>query len=217
MSINANTINVQGNLSGKGIYTNNLGSGSTAPLAIATDVNINGSVFSKGRIQYSDTMYLTMRPPQDLPLVTNEHFITGSDMLVDPQTSDASTLSQLTDILAIWNWNNGTFTIPVDGLYTIEIQGSFSNTVPDAVNGVYWYFRNHAHPNARVAANIQRGQVVSASTTRYFLQGDIIQPAFYSSDAGAVILANGESYLSSLIQTTLDVDHSKYYRLPTVV
>jgi len=215
MSIQTNSLIVHGNVQGTTLLSAGTVSGATgSALNIAGDVAINGSVLSKGRIQFSDTMFLTMRPPADIVMQTNEHFITGSDMLVDPNSSDATSLSQLTDVLTIWNWNNGSFVIPMDGLYTMELQGSFSNTVPNALNGVYWYMRSETNQNSRVAANINNGPVVSASTTRFFLAGDVVQPVFYSSDPNSTLLANGETYVSSVILNTLDVDQSKYTRVP---
>jgi len=213
MTIYATSIVVNGTLQGPSISANNVSGSNGTPLNITGDVSVNGSVLTKGRLEFSDTMFLTMRPTSDLPMNGNERIIIGDDMVVDNNTSDATSLSQLADVPNIWDWTTGTFTIPVDGLYNLELQGSFSNVQADAQNGVYWYMRNQAYPEARMAANISRGPLVSSSITRFLLKGDVIQPAFYSSDPESRLLANGETFVSSLIMNTVNVDHSKYYRM----
>lgn len=213
MTIYATSIIVNGTLQGPSLSANTVSGSNGAPLNITGDVSVNGSVLTKGRLEFSDTMFLTMRPTADLAMNGNERIITGADMVVDNNASDATSLSQLADVPTIWDWTTGTFTIPVDGLYNLELQGSFSNVQADAQNGVYWYMRNQAHPEARVAANISRGPLVSSSITRFLLKGDIIQPVFYSSDPESQLLANGETFVSSLIMNTVNVDHSKYYRI----
>jgi hypothetical protein len=213
MTIYATSIVVNGTLQGPSISANNVSGSNGTPLNITGDVSVNGSVLTKGRLEFSDTMFLTMRPTSDLPMNGNERIIIGDDMVVDNNTSDATSLSQLADVPNIWDWTTGTFTIPVDGLYNLELQGSFSNVQADAQNGVYWYMRNQAYPEARMAANISRGPLVSSSITRFLLKGDVIQPAFYSSDPESRLLANGETFVSSLIMNTVNVDHSKYYRI----
>lgn len=216
MPIYANNLVISGTLSGTPLYANTVtGNNEGSSINIKGDVAVEGSLFTKGRIDFSDTMFLTMRPTNDLLIATGERIILGDDMIVDAQCSDASALANLTDVASIWNWENGTFTIPVDGLYNLELQGSFSNSQPDAVNGVYWYLKKQAHANARIAANISRSsQIVSSSSTRFLLKGDVIQPVFYTSDPDAKLLANGETYISSLIVSTNAVDHDKYYRVP---
>ena len=211
--IYTNNLVISGTLTDTQLYANTVtGSNAGSTINIKGDVAIDGSVLSKGRLEFSDTMFLTMRPAADMAVPAGERIILGDDMAIDAATSDASSLANLADVTSIWNWENGTFTIPVDGLFSLELQGSFSNAQPDAMNGVYWYMKNQAHADARIAANITRSSVVSSASTRFLLKGDIIQPAFYSSDPGAKLLANGETYVSALIVSTNTVDHGKYYR-----
>jgi hypothetical protein len=218
MPIYTNNLVIQGALQDTGLYANTV-TGSNNALTIMSDVAVNGNVFTTGRVDISDTMYMTMRSTSNVLMGGNEHYVTNSDMSLDAQNSDASVLGQMADVYSIWDWNTGKFTVPLDGLYTLQLQGSFSNSpgAEDAINGVYFYYRNHAYPDARSAANMTRSPLVFTSTTQYLLKGDIVQPAFYSTDSNAILYGNGETFLNFLIQNTVSVSHSNYYRLPPPV
>lgn len=207
------------NLIVNGTMTGSVGantvSGSNATLEIASDIAVNGSVFSRGRVDTADTMYMTMRASSNVPVPAQEVFVQGTNLLLDDQSSDPRAIARLADVATIWNPADGKFTVPVDGLYTLELQGSFSNNAAavNPKNGVYFYFRNHAHPDARVAASFTKeAELVHTKTTQYLLKGDIIQPTFYSNDPDASLLGNGETYLSFLINNTTSVNHADYYR-----
>jgi hypothetical protein len=205
---------VNGTLTGS-VGANTVGT-SNPTLEISSDVSVNGSVFSRGRVDTADTMFMTMRASSNVPVPGQEVFVQGTNLLLDPQSSDARAIGRLADTTSIWNPANGEFTVPVDGLYTLELQGSFSNNAAavNPKNGVYFYFRNHAHPNARVAASFTKeAELVHAKTTQYLLKGDIIQPTFFSNDPDASLLGNGETYLSFLINNTTSVNHDDYFRL----
>lgn len=208
------------NLIVNGTMTGSVGantvSGSNSTLEIASDVAVSGSVFTRGRVDTVDTMYMTMRASADVPVPAQEVFVTGSNLLLDDQSSDPRAIARLADVTTIWNPANGEFVVPVDGLYTLELQGSFSNgaTAQNPKNGVYFYFKNHAHPNARVAACFTKdADLVHTKTTQYLLKGDIILPTFYSNDPEAALRGNGETYLSFLINNTTSVNHADYFRL----
>jgi hypothetical protein len=213
MTIYANNLVVNGSFNGTSLHANNIGAGSNAVLNVMSDIAVNGSVLSKGRLEAGSTMYMTMRVTSNVDMGANEHYIVNYDMILDPSASDPVSISAVADYTTIWNWMDGTFTVPVDGLYTLQMQGAFSNSVPDATNGVYYYFRNHAYPNARYAANLQKSPIVYSASSQYLLKGDVIQPTYYSTDSNSVILGNGESYLSFLIPSTVNVTHSNYVRL----
>lgn len=220
MTIYTNSLVVQGALNGATLHANTLsGASNASSITIMNDIAVHGNVFTNGRMDVSDTMYMTMRAGSNIAIGSGEHFIRGNDMLVDLQSSDPTSISKLTNVSAIWDWTAGKFIVPFDGLYTIELQGSFSNNpaFQNPTNGVYWYFRNQAFPNARVAATMSGRQVAHTSTTRYMLTGDVVQPTFYSNDPDAVLVGGtGESYLAFLITNTVTAAHQNYFRVPVV-
>lgn len=217
MTISANTIIVHGTMDGNTLYANTLSAPeSMGAINVMSDLKVSGNVMSEGRLETGKTIFGTMRAAADFPMLTNEHFITGYDMVLDPNASDAASLMSVMpnqDILSIWDWVNGKFIVPADGFYNLQLQGSFSNTVPDATNGVYWYFRNHEFPNARVAATMSKSPIVYSTTSAFLLKGDVVQPAFYSSDASSVLIGSGETYLSFMLPTTIKPT-TAFYRLP---
>ena len=94
------------------------------------------------------------------------------------------------------------------------MQGNFSNSIPNAVNGVYYKFLNESHSNTRSAAVISHGDIVSTSTTKFLLAGDTFLPIFYSSDSNSTLLANnGESYIGFSVMATVTPTHSNYVRV----
>lgn len=203
MTIYTNNLIVHGTFSGSSLHTNNMSSGDTAPINITSDIKVTGNVSTQGRIETGSTLFMTMRVPQDITMRDNEHFIIDTDMILDLSSSDAQSITSIADYTTIWNWENGTFTVPISGLYTLQIQASFENTVPDTLNGVYFYFVSSSYPDARAATNIVKSSIVYTNTSQFLKKGDIIKPVFFSTDKNATIKGNGESYLSFLIPSTL--------------
>lgn len=193
---------------------------SNANIVFHNDVEINGSVYSRGRLDMGATVFATFRLASNQPLIANGELYPSSNMLIMdvPRTNmaDMDTIMS-SPSYNIYNPATGEITIPVNGLYYLQIQGVFQNTpvsLSTHRNGVYFYFRNHTYPNTRVAASIVNSTVVCTSQLVYLLEGDRILPVFYTNDDNATLIATGnETYISfALISTTLLTNRNHYHR-----
>ena len=77
----------------------------------------------------------------------------------------------------------------------------------------HYYFPNRSHSNARVSAAITNSDIVSTSHTLFMLSNDLILPSFYTNDSNAVLLNNGETYISFSFLIGAKPQHSNYYRV----
>ena len=207
MTVYANNIYVSGTMCNVPVYANQLASTGYSNLTVGSDIHVNGSVYGTGRMDLGATIYATFRPLANIPFAGNT-VIGGGNFIYDWTSADMSGMSNMTMSIPrsnIFNTVTGVITVPVSGLYNLEMQGSFSNSGassnPD--NGVYYQFINHSYSNTRRAASITKGTIASTSTTAFLLAGDTIRPTFYSSDSNAVLVASGESYVNFSVLATV--------------
>lgn len=216
MTVYANNIYVTGSMCNVPVYANQLASNGYSNLTVGTDLHINGSVYGSGRMDVGSTIYATFRPLSNIPFSGNTA-IGGGNFIYDWTSADMSGMSNITMAVPrsnIFNPVTGVITVPVSGLYNLEMQGSFSNSgaASNADNGVYYQFLNFSYSNTRRAAAMTKGSIVSTSTSAFLLAGDMIRPTFYSSDSNAILLASGESYVNFSVMATVTPTHSNYYR-----
>jgi hypothetical protein len=147
-------------------------------------------------------MYITYRLTADTKMNASEYACIDNSFQVDEIFSDIKAIATPNEY--VYDMTSGLFTVPISGLYNIEIQGSFSNTVPEAVNGVYFYFLSESHPNGKISPVITSANIVSTARMTYLKQGEVVKPIFYSSDPTTVLMANkGETFVGfTIIQTT---------------
>jgi hypothetical protein len=199
------------------VNANSLTNPGFSNLRIGTDIVITGAVKTRGYVDTGATMYATFRPASMLSFAPEQPQVHGGSFQYDWTGADMSAMDGMPLAVArsnIINVGTGVVTVPVSGLYNLFMQGSFSNSgVANPVNGVYYYFQNQAFAGSRRAAVFSSGPLVSTNTTQYLLAGERIQPMFYSSDSGAKLLANGESYLGFNVLTTVTPTHSNYFRV----
>jgi hypothetical protein len=114
----------------------------------------------------------------------------------------------------VFDENTGVIRAPISGFYNLSMQGSFSNdgNNTNVQNGVYYYFPNRSHSNARIAATITKANIVSTSHTLFLLSNDQLLPTFYTNDSNAVLLNNGETYAGFTLLMGAKPEHSNYYR-----
>lgn len=223
MPIYANNINILGTISGLPLYTNTLSASNLSNITIQDDVRINGDVYTNGRMDVGSTVFSTFRMSSNIPFssgVNNILVPSSNSFVYDFTASDMSAMSRIPLSIPtsnIYNYASGYITVPVSGLYSLEMQGSFSNNPAktDVKNGVYYKFLNHTHPNARIAAVYTQHDVVSTSHMAFLLANDRFQPTFYSNDPDAYLLGeNGESFISFTVAATVTPTHSNYVRIP---
>lgn len=199
------------------LYANTIMSPGFSNIQFESSINVNGSIYGTGHMDMGSTMYATFRLSSNLNFVTNE--IHGNAAFgFDYTAADMTDMSQLQMVIPpyqVFNYNTGIVTVPVSGLYNLNIQGSFENDVnaTNPINGVYYKLLNWGHSNARIAANIGYGPVKYTTYTNYFLAGDRILPIFYSSDQNATLLGNGETFVAFSVLSTTTPTHSNYYRV----
>ena len=199
------------------VYANQLSSQGYSNLTVGSDLHVTGSIYGSGRMDVGATIYATFRPLSNISFSGNT-VLSGGAFIYDWTSADMTAMSNMTMSVPrsnIFNPVTGVITVPVSGLYNLEMQGSFSNnaaTSNNADNGVYYQFLNQSFSNTRRAAAITRGTVASTSTSAFLLAGDTIKPTFYSSDSNATLLANGESYVAFSVMATVTPTHSNYYR-----
>jgi hypothetical protein len=211
MPIYASTVNVAGTISGLPIYANNLAADSMSNIDIQDDVHVNGDIYTAGRLDTKSTMYATFRLTSNVSFTTSElHPSSELILRYDETAGDLSTISKLPLVLPNPNdfndFSAGYITLPVTGLYNIQVQGAFENDPAFASiikNGVYFKLLNRSHPNARLACDFSPAELVSTAFTSYLNAGDQMQPIFYSNDPNASLVAtNGETYVTFTVVST---------------
>lgn len=210
------------------LYTNNIIGSSNAlyanilntsngfsNLSVNSDLHVDGSVFTNKRMDVGYTVFMEFRPLANIPFTSNTLVITSNLMIPDFTSSDMSAMSNLPMSQSnVYNASNGVINVPISGFYALEMQGSFSNSVPGSTNGVYYKFLKTSASNARMAANFATHDLVSTSTTTFLLQGDQILPTFYSSDSNTFLISSAkESYVGFTLLATVTPLHSNYVRV----
>lgn len=217
MTIIANNFYVTGSLCNIPVSANTLASPGFCNLQVVTDMQVRGTIYGTSRLDTGATMFATFRPASNLQFTASQNQNHGGTFRFDWTGSDMSAMTMPMAVARsnIINVATGVITVPVSGMYNLEMQGAFSNDMNavNSVNGVYYYFLNQSFNNTRRAAVITKGPVVSTSTAQYLLAGDRIQPMFYSSDSNALLLANGETYIGFSVMCTVTPTHSNYFRV----
>lgn len=210
MPVYATTVNIMGTVSGLPIYANTLSPNTLSNVSVNSDMRVTGDIFTTGLVDVKSSMYATFRLASNVDFTTPELIpSTTLSLDYDATAGDLSTISRLPLVLPNPdNFNDftaGYITLPVSGMYNIQVQGAFTNdpAKTDVKNGVYMKFLNRSHPNARLAADFSAAELVSTTFTCYLNAGDQLQPIFYSNDPLATLVAtNGETYVTFTVVTT---------------
>lgn len=166
--------------------------------------------------------FATFRLTSNVPITSGEWFAESNAIAMDMSSTNMAATSAIPTSVRPWeiyNAGTGVITVPFNGLYSLYMQGSFSNASPAdgsiaVMNGVYYKLPNHPYPDARIAANISASSVVSTTFTTFLLEGDLVKPVYFSSDPDAILLAiSGESYVGFTIHTLSTPDSNNYTRL----
>jgi len=221
--ISANTFTVAGKISNMTLYANTMGANGYSNITFDDSVHVNGDVFTNGRMDVGSTIYAKFRLQSNVPF-NNNHEVkaTSNTFVMDFTSTDMTDMSRVPLIVPpfkIYNASLGNITVPVNGLYLLEMQGVFANdpNANNAINGVFYRFLNHPYPQSRVATNTTSGDIVSTSHAAFLLAGDVFEPIFYSSDSNATLIpSNGETYISFSVAATVTPTHSNYVRIPMV-
>ena len=216
MTIYTNSFIVTGAAYNSPIYTNTLGMNGYSNMSITSDLFVEGDVYSSGRLDVGTTVHATFRLASNTEFGgSNEFSGSGAGAGESAFALDFAS-SQLTDMISmplavassnIYNEDTGVITIPIDGLYSVDMQGSFSNidmgNAASVENGVYYKLLDRVYPDCRIAGNIVRGNLVSTRHMAFMEGGERLLPVFYSSDSNAVLLAEGhETYVSFTLAAT---------------
>jgi hypothetical protein len=223
MAIYANTFIITGsNNSIPQVYANSLSpEGTGSNISINSDIVLSGNVVSTKRMDVAKTLFATFRPLSNVAFNgLNELYTLSnetSDFELDYTLTDMNGLEGQLEIpfSDIFDKSTGTIHVPFSGFINIQIQGAFSNdgNMSNVRNGVYYYFPNRAHSNARVSASFTNTDIVSTSHTLFMLSNDLILPTFYTNDSNAVLLNNGETYIGFSLVIGAKPQHSNYYRV----
>ena len=218
--INANTFTVGGRLENMTLHANSIGANGYCNITIADNLNVTGGIYTRDRMDVGSTIYAMFRLASNMPFSTPEIKGTSNMFAMDFVSTDMTGMATVPLSVPrsnIYNQNTGEITVPVSGLYHLEMQGVFLNdqNATNVQNGVYYYFKNLPKPTARMSANMSSGNIVSTSHTAFLLSGDRFVPTFYSSDPGAVLVpSNGETYIRFTVAATVTPTHSNYVRFP---
>lgn len=202
------------------LYANVLATPSASNVNIQGGLNVTGDVLSSGRMDLGKTIFGSFRLSSNIAFAgSNEISSHSNQFTMDFLTSDMSGMSNIPMSIPpyqVYNGNTGVITVPVSGFYYLSMQGRFENSQGAVTphNGVYYKFLNHAHSNARIAASISDGNLVSTNHIQFLLAGDLVKPTFYSSDSNATLVnTNGETYVAFTVLMTVTPTHSNYFRV----
>jgi hypothetical protein len=224
MAIYANTFIITGsNNNIPQVYANSLSpEGTGSNININSDIVLSGNVITTKRMDVAKTLFATFRPTSnilfngsnELQALSNE----TNRFVLDYNLTDMFGLEDMQmDIpfSSIFDETTGIIRAPFSGFINLQMQGAFSNdgNMSNVHNGVYYYFPNRAHSNARVSASITTSDIVSTSHTLFMLSNDQILPTFYTNDSNAVLLNNGETYIGFSFLIGAKPQHSNYYRV----
>lgn len=205
------------------VYTNSLTpEGANSNININSDVIISGNMLTTKKMGVSKTIFATFRPSSNIAFSgSNElHALSNVTNLfqLDMTSTDMFGMSDMGLAIPyadIFDESNGIIRAPITGFYNIAMQGSFSNdpSKSNVLNGVYYYFPNRSHSNARIAASITPANIASTNKTLFLLSNDQLLPTFYTNDSNAVLLSNGETYVGFTILMGASPEHSNYFRV----
>ena len=175
---------------------------SASNVSFGSPLVVSGNITTTGALTVGETMYITYRLTKDIQMNTNEYSCINNTFAIDSALSDITAITTPNEY--VYDMTSGLFTVPMSGLYNIDIQGSFANTVPEAVNGVYFYFQSESYPAGRIAPIINSSKIVSTSRLAYLKQGEIVKSIFYSSDPNSTLIGSaGETFVGfTIIQIT---------------
>lgn len=211
-------------LSGYNIYANTLSSSNTSNVNIASDLRVNGDVYSSGRMDSATTIFARFRLTSNQSFsASSEIYATSNTFIMDFTNTNMNGMDTMDRVVAnsnVYNKNTGVITVPVSGLYYLEMQGSFQNdpgaTSAEVRNGVYYKFLNQTNANARNAAVVSASSLVSTNHIAFLLGGDQFRPIYYSNDSNATLLStNGETYISFTVLSTISPDINNFTRIPS--
>lgn len=205
------------------VYANNLTPGSNdSNIHFNGDVMLSGNVVATKRMDVAKTIFATFRPLSNIAFNgSNElHALSNDTNLfnMDMTSTDMFGMNEMGLAIPyqdIFDELTGVIRAPISGFYNLAMQGAFSNdgNNSNVQNGVYYYFPNRSHSNARIAATITKANVVSTNHTLFLLSNDQLLPTFYTNDSNAVLLNNGETYVGFTLLVGAKPDHSNYYRV----
>ena len=188
-----------GTLSGNvpvNISTSSLSANTLSNINFTSPVSVDGNITTTGTLNIGKTKYATYLLNKDITMNNNEYSCTSDCLTLDETASGFSENSSD----STYDITRGVFIVPMDGLYNLDIQGSFSNIVQEATNGVYFYFQSDSHPKGRIAPVISSSKIVSTSRLAYLLKDEVIQPIFYSSDPHSTLISSaGETFVGFTI------------------
>lgn len=201
------------------LYTNSMTAPGLSNIQIYSGLDVTGDVHTRGRMDVGDTIFATFRPSSNISFSNRSEIVAKSnEITMDMTSTDMSAMSNVPMVIQpyqVFNRTTGIVTVPTTGIYTLSMQGSFSNdaNASNIKNGVYYRFLNHSYSNSRVAGNITSGPLVSTSTVKFLLGGDTFTPVFYSNDSNATLLGGtGETFMSFSVMATVTPTHSNYFR-----
>lgn len=205
------------------VYTNSLTpEGANSNININSDVIISGNMLTTKKMAVSKTIFATFRPQSNIPFNgSNElHALSNptNTFNLDLTSTDMFGMNDMglaIPYTEIFDESNGIIRAPITGFYNLTMQGSFSNdaNTSNVLNGVYYYFPNRSHSNARIGASITTANIASTSQTVFLLSNDQLLPTFYTNDSNAVLLNNGETYVGFTVLMGATPDHSNYFRV----
>jgi len=211
-----------GTISNTPLYANFLNTSNLSNISVLSDMVVNGVVSTTKHIDTGTSVFATFRLTSNQSFSAQRHEIQASSntFIMDGTNTNMNGMSSMSMTIPsyqVYNAGTGQITVPVDGLYSIQMQGVFQNDpgFNNPKNGVYFYFQNHTYPNARTCANISASDIVSTTHIAYLLGGDKFMPTFYSNDPNAQLLASGgETYVSFNVHSAISASHSNFTRLP---
>ena len=186
-----------GTFSNMPVYTNSLSAAGYSNISFESDVKV------QGRVDVAKATYATFKLGSNIQFNnTNEIYGLSNVHLCDCECSDLNCIENSN--CTVYDDATGCISVPLTGLYSFEMQGVFQNQQPNAQNGVYLKLLNQTCSNARIAACINNGSVISTSHMTYFKAGDRVLPVYYSSDSNATLVADDEeTYVSFVVTATM--------------